>query len=66
MPSTDQFDPFEQVRVRLQFRDGRRAWSDRMNRLDAEMWLSSATWLAAPFSHGKPVQSAAIVRHTYD
>jgi hypothetical protein len=65
-PTCGQFDPTEQVRVRIQLRNGKRLWSERMNRLDAEIWLSSATWLAAPIAQGQVVNSAAIVRHTHD
>ena len=65
--SSDQFDPLEQVRVRVQLRNGTRdVWSKVMDRREAEIWLSSATWLAAPIADGQPVESAAIVRYTHD
>ena len=62
MMSSDQWDALERVRVHLVFRDGTKAQSETITRREAEVWLSSATWLAGPISHGKPVQSAAIKR----
>jgi hypothetical protein len=60
--STDQWNPDERVRVHLVFRDGGKGHSGTMSRREAEVWLSSATWLSAPISKGRPVQSAAIRR----
>lgn len=48
--SSDQWDPDEQVRVRVRFLDGSKpSWSPVMTRRDAELWLSSTTWRFSKF-----------------
>lgn len=59
--STDQWDPSQTVRLRMQLADGTKAWSKPMARWRAERHLASASWLALPTWKGRRVVSAAIV-----
>ena len=59
---TDQFDPQQPVRVYLVFHDGTKGMSSTITRGEAELWLSSKTWIDTPHWEGKMVRSAAIKR----
>jgi hypothetical protein len=49
------------VKVRMCVASGKERWSKVMTRKEAELWLGSPGWLAAPRWNREVVVSAAIV-----